>query len=151
LRGVANAADGAILAKCLYGLIEQHELAARLVEDLVSNIRTHETSKTLGRGYGLHAALNRYAPMLKNQKFEEEREWRIISRPTMASSFAFRKGRSSVIPYLKLPFDRAVIKRVVIGPTPDRKRSEHAIRTFLVRHEMNDVKIDHSAAPYRNW
>ena len=35
------------------------------------------------RGGSLVAYLNRYAPILKHKSFEEEREWRIISRPLM--------------------------------------------------------------------
>src|SRR5208337_2368431 len=35
--------------------------------------------------------LARLAPTLKNASFREEREWRLISRPTMVTQMQFRK------------------------------------------------------------
>lgn len=65
------------------------------------------------QGGNLVASLHRYAPILKDAAFSEEREWRIISRPIMCSNerFDYRPGPSMLIPYYRVPIsfpDRAL-------------------------------------------
>jgi hypothetical protein len=104
--------------------------------------------------------LNRYAPILKDESFKVEEEWRVISQPLRNTSegFCFREGQSLLIPYSKLqlsyenlPFS---LHEVVIGPTPDPERSRSSVMNLLIHKDVLtglefDVSI--SRVPYRDW
>jgi hypothetical protein len=69
--------------------------------------------------------------------------------------FDFREGMSLLIPYYKLPLGGEGlafrVHEVVVGPTPDGRRSQHSVRSFLTRHGLDDVPVQVSGVPYRNW
>jgi hypothetical protein len=150
------------LARCIYDPPEQRALIRSLVEEVFeqnvereSAVETEEGCVPLGGN--LCAYLNRYAPILKDRSFSEEREWRIISRPLMCSSelFDFREGRSLLIPYYRFPLaDKELtfrVHEVVVGPTPDEQRSKMSVKSFLVHRGLGDVPVEVSGVPYRNW
>ena len=150
------------LAPCIYDPADQRNLIRSLVEEVLDqNVERERTNKAekdhLPMGGNLGAYLHRYAPILKDQSFREEREWRVISRPLMCSSelLDFREGSSLLIPYYKSPLaDKNLpfrVHEVVVGPTPDRERSRNSVKSFLVRHDLEDVPVEVSRVPYRNW
>lgn len=150
------------LARCIYEPSEQRALIRALVEEVFDqNIEQKSAGKTeqvhLPRGGNLCAYLHRYAPILKDLSFREEREWRVISRPLFCSSelFDFREGSTLLIPYYKFPLagnDLAFrVHEVVVGPTLDCERSKRSVKSFLVRHDLADVPVEVSSVPYRNW
>jgi hypothetical protein len=153
---------GWYLAPCIYDPSDQRTLIRSLVEEVLEqNIERKRAAKTeeddLPPGGNLYAYLNRYAPILKDCSFREEREWRMISRPLMYRNkrFDFRQGSSLLIPYYKFPLaDEGLTFRlheVVVGPTPDERRSRMSVRGFLVHWGLKDVPIEISKVPYRNW
>jgi hypothetical protein len=101
--------------------------------------------------------LKRYAPILKHKSFEEEREWRIISRPLPCSleRFAYRAGTSMLIPYFRLALavtdDPLQIDEIVVGPTPHSRQSRDSVAGLLIRHGVEHPKVRKSATPFRNW
>lgn len=123
------------LTRCIYDRQRQRELIEDSVEEVLEgNLSgdygcTPEDDDELeivrARGGNLLADLNIYAPILKDESFREEREWRIVSLPLMSSSknLCFREGQSLLVPYSKFPLsynDLAFrLKEVVIGPTRD--------------------------------
>lgn len=149
-------------APCIYDPKKQSELISALVQEVIEQNVAREKSSAkeempLPPGGNLNAYLHRYAPILKDHSFREEKEWRLISRPLMCSSkaFEFRAGNSMLIPYYKLRLgaDPAAlkIKEVVVGPTPHPHQSAMSARSFLVRHSLRDVAVVPSAVPYRSW
>lgn len=149
-------------APCIYDPRKQSELISALVQEVIEQNVAREKSSAkeenpLPPGGNLNAYLHRYAPILKDHSFREEKEWRLISRPLMCSSkaFEFRAGNSMLIPYykLKLGADPAAlkIKEVVVGPTPHPHQSAMSARSFLVRHSLRDVAVVPSTVPYRSW
>lgn len=159
------------LAPCVYEPAKQVELIRLLVEEVLDEHlsgdygfsaaeKDEEGISLRGGGGSLLAYLNRYAPILKDASFSEEKEWRIISRPLINQlpDFSFREGQSLLIPYSKLqlsgpdmPFR---LKEVVIGPTPDPERSRSSVTNFLVHKEMLrgfEVDVSISSVPYRDW
>ncbi len=153
---------GWYLAPCIYDPSDQRTLIKALVEEILEqNIRMRaaktEEEEDLPPGGNLYACLNTYAPILKDCSFREEREWRMISRPLMYRNkrFDFRQGSSLLIPYYKFPLaDKGLTFRlheVVVGPTPDERRSKMSLRGFLVHCGLKDVPIEVSRVPYRNW
>lgn len=156
------------LARCVYDPQRQREIIQNLVEEVLEENLSgdyrftpedNELEIIRARGGNLLPDLNIYAPILKDESFNEEREWRIISRPLMSSSkdFCFREGRSLLIPYSKFPLsynDLAFrLKEVVIGPTRDQGRSKSSVTSFL-RHEgllkRMEVDVEISKVPFRD-
>jgi hypothetical protein len=89
----------------------------------------------LKTGGNLLTYLYRYAPILKDRSFEEEREWRIISRPIFAQRLDYREGRSLIIPYYQLPLwedgQKTEIHEIVVGPTRDVERSIKSVSRLV--------------------
>lgn len=150
------------LAACLYDRGRQQRLVHALIEEVLEeNIKRRRQPDAeqhfLPRGGNMRAYLNRYAPILKDPSFAEEREWRIISRPQMCtgSRFDFREGNSMLIPFYRFPLHHeggpVPLEEVVVGPTPDPERSAASVRNFLVSQGLEEVKVTCSAVPYRNW
>jgi hypothetical protein len=159
LAGLA-AAHRFFLARCLYDHREQVRLVRALIDEVLEeNIGcrkgTGDAEQCLPRGGNLPAYLNRYAPILKDRSFRDEREWRIISRPQMCrgSRFSFREGSSMMTPFYRFPIgddDMPVpFEEVVVGPTLDQSRSKASVRSFLVSRGLGDVRVRLSAVPYR--
>jgi DUF2971 family protein len=156
--------EGWYLARCIYDPVEQRSLIRSLVgEVLEQNIENRGTTTELLddsywlRGGSLAAYLHRYALILKDSSFQEEKEWRIISRPLMNSreAFDFREGSSLLVPYYKLLLhggDFAFrVHEVVVGPTPDGERSKRSVQSFLWRQGLKDTLVELSSVPYRTW
>lgn len=162
------------LAPCLYKSTEQIAVMEALVdkvfdenmerlhngETLISENREewlNAEKLILPRGGNLAAYLHRFAPILKDKSFSEEKEWRIISRPLMCTRerFSFRCGNSTLIPYYRVPIahpDQPLkLDEIVIGPTPHIEQSRGAVRSFLVSQGLEKVPVEPSAVPYRNW
>jgi hypothetical protein len=160
----ATKKEGWFLAPCIYDPSEQRTLIRALVEEALEQcIEKKNTDDLLmdrdywARGGSLGAYLHRYALMLKDPSFREEREWRIISKPLMSSRdlFSFREGSSLLIPYYKVFLARDGLEfrvhEVVVGPTPDGQRSRRSVRSFLRHHGLEKVPVEVSSVPYRNW
>ncbi len=122
------------IAPCIYDLATQHNLVRALVEEVLEEILSgppledeEEDSVLRTVGGNLLPYLNRYAPILKDESFKEEREWRIISRPMLCERLVYREGKSLIVPYYKLPLcednQKLELHEVVIGPTPDACRA----------------------------
>ena len=101
--------------------------------------------------------LSRLSPMLKNQGFIEEKEYRLISAPSalyVEGQVKFRSQRGLVVPYREFSLDDSDLwrqVRVVVGPTPHSEESEASIR-FLLRSNTgfgHNVKI--TKISYREW
>ena len=170
------------LAPCIYEVQEQaailHALVDEVFEQNVARVRDGELlystaeqqkfplpsgAKILSpRGGSLNAYLHRYAPILKDAAFKEEREWRVISRPQMCGGdrYAYRAGRSMITPYyrlaLSIPEKPMKIDEIVEGPTPHIEQSRHSVFSLLLRMDLHEhdpfgTQVKCSAIPYRNW
>ena len=174
------ALENLYLAPCLYRAEEKNALLTALVDEVfeenAARVRNGEqlwdAVKERGfkpdekiltpRGGNLGAYLHRYAPILKDASFSEEREWRIISRPLMCTGerYGFRQGRSMIIPYYRFPLsatDQQIkIDEIVIGPTPHIRQSQRSVFSLLVSMDLDDhdpffSKVNCSSIPYRSW
>lgn len=150
------------LIPCIYEPEEQIRLVEALVKEVFDqNLEWKKTNasklKGLPPGGNLNAYLHRYAPILKDYSFRDEREWRLMSRPLSCTSeaFSFREGTSMLIPFYKFPLldseGHFKLHEVVVGPTPHRKQSEMSARSFLVKNLQRDVAVEPSKVPYRSW
>jgi hypothetical protein len=151
------------LVPVLYRENDQRHLVRTLLEDvLAENVQKAAIPDPKGKsrrplGGNLVAYLNRYAPVLKHRSFEEEQEWRIISRPLPCGleRFDYRVGASMLIPYYRVPLSSTAqpfrIEEVIVGPTPNPQRSIHSVMSLLVKHELLETSVRISEVRYRNW
>jgi DUF2971 family protein len=155
------------LAPCIYDPASQRNLVRALVEEVLEehldgSLSEDEEEDSILKALGgnLRPDLNTYAPILKDESFKEEREWRIISSPIMARRLDYREGRSLIVPYYRLPLcednQDLELHEVVIGPTPDVERSKISLTSFMLSQKVAkrrtggfNVKI--SQVPYRDW
>jgi hypothetical protein len=147
------------LVRCIYDLGHQRRIISALVSEVYERIvKSIRNNKPHPRKSGdMSALLHRFAPILKDPAFEEEQEWRIISRPLMNSQkgFAFREGSSALVPYYGFPlsddkFDFQITE-IIVGPTPSAELSIASVGNFLVSQDLRDVPVRASKVPYRNW
>jgi Protein of unknown function (DUF2971) len=160
------------LAPCIYEPTEQRALVRAIVEEVLEECVEENISQNSrrdveedfileGSGANIVGYLNRYAPILKDQFFKEEREWRIISSPIFAQRLDYREGRSLIVPYYKLPLwdgddQRIQLDGVVVGPTRDANRSKSSVTSFLMSRYVSmqgigGVEVRISQVPYRDW
>ena len=123
------------LVPVIYDEGRQRLLVRTLLEDVLAehlklSAKEREQSQP---GGNLWTYLHRYAPILKHKSFQEECEWRIITKPLPCTDqrFGYRAGASMIIPYFRLPLGKRKslgIKEIVIGPTPTR--SSRVVRSM---------------------
>lgn len=85
---------------------------------------------------------------VKDDAFEEEREWRLIIVGPPAE-VRFRSGSLGIIPYTTVPFDLTAIEEVVIGPGPHMELREQGVARLLAAAGVAGVTITRSQAPFR--
>src|SRR6266481_218331 len=163
----ATEKQGWFIAPCIYDLATQHNLVRALVEEVLEEILSgppledeEEDSVLRTVGGNLLPYLNRYAPILKDESFKEEREWRIISRPMLCERLVYRDGKTLIVPYYKLPLcednQKLELHEVVIGPTPDADRSKSSLTSLIMSQEVvmpgtGGTNVTVSKVPYRDW
>jgi hypothetical protein len=122
--------------------------------------QTHPTALAVPSYHRILVKHGLIAPILKDQSFKEEREWRVISRPMFAKGLDYREGRSLVVPYYNLPLcedgQRLHLHEIVIGPTKDAERSKSSVTSLIVSRKVvmqgiAGVNIRISQVPYRDW
>jgi Protein of unknown function (DUF2971) len=143
------------LVPCVYDPLEQRALIDALIDDVLDENRGHPNRIPPTGNFQNY--LFRYAPILKHESFQEEREWWIISRPLNNTDelFDFRTGPSMVVPYYKIPLSTGTtpfhIQEIIVGPSPNADLSVDSIQSLLFRSNLDDVKVQASEVPYRNW
>jgi hypothetical protein len=156
------------LVRCIYDPGAQLDIVRVLVEEVLDE-NLSKSWVTGDRdadevfwntGGNLLPYLYRYAPMLKDQSFEEEREWRIISRPILAHSLDYREGRSLIVPYYRLPLwedgQKTQLHEVIVGPTRDGERSMRSVSRLIrgrdvIKERWIHTPVRVSQVPYRDW
>ncbi|HXC42362.1 MAG TPA: DUF2971 domain-containing protein [Candidatus Dormibacteraeota bacterium] len=167
------------LAQCIYDPKTQQDIVRALVEEILEEhlaknpvTEDKESDEVFWKtGGNLLNYLYQYAPILKDQSFAEEREWRIISLPIFAQHLDYREGRSLIIPYYRLPLweegQKTEISEIIVGPTRDVERSIKSVSRLikgrnvitgrhlkgldLIKDGWGFTPIKASQVPYRDW
>ena len=144
------------LAPCIYGADEKHAVLSALLDEVfeenaaqvsnngeqlwdVAELKhcTPDTKILRPQGGNLGAYLHRYAPILKDPAFAEEREWRRIPPAYMLRNRdGYRAGRSMITPHYRTPLSAQdnpmKIDEIVVGPTPHIQQSRRSVISLLV-------------------
>jgi hypothetical protein len=134
------------------------DLAAKFTSDIVNAVDKgrawDEKSKLLLADFFLEFI--RLAPMLKHQKFAEEKEWRIMAvlqADHISSAMKFRAAGSMVVPYIEVPLplegESLVINEIIVGPTTEGALSAASIEMLLKSRKVVCSAVKCSTIPYR--
>jgi hypothetical protein len=142
--------------------VEMQQLKAEHVYFIPARSPQRDLMNTLD---DLRRAIPEMATLLKHPSFEAEQEWRIIYKnpayaryPSSAlydANVEFREGRSTLIPYIKIPLatgeDRVRLTKVFVSPGPQQELARTACRAFLSRYSLISGDVENSDIPFRNW
>jgi hypothetical protein len=145
------------LEKCVYEKSEHEKMADGLIARILGKFPTlkNDQKPDILTLYANELVL--FAPLIKDEGFTEEQEWRLCLHPKSLKSVAFRPGKSFLIPYLEIKLDtvadwKNAIKRITIGPTPHLSLSSASVATFLKANNFNACGDPvWSVVPYRTW
>jgi hypothetical protein len=152
--------NGLRLFRCVYDQAAHERIASDLVTLLLASFRKAPPDGSQARR-ALIARFNAMflvvAPVIKDHRFVEEREWRLVSNPVPfddPNMIAVLKGnQASVKLTVKLTGDSEgmsnMIPRVTIGPTLDPHNVSDAIDVLSQRNGFHISDIAISGIPYR--
>ena len=156
------------LAPCVYDPEVQTQLVRELIDTKLqegfpmggweADPSKENTFIALPQDHEFAYKLTALAPILKNEAFAEEREWRLIS-PAISvhdSNFSFRSGLSMITPYFKLSLltegSLKVLNKIIVGPTPHTEQALESVKSiFASKRLLQNTEIKASSIPYRNW
>lgn len=148
------------LFRCVYEQSTHERIAADLVTMLLDSFRSARP-ETPEQRRGLierfNSAFLLVAPVIKDHRFAEEQEWRLISNPVAfdhPAMIAVLKGnQASVKLSVKLTEGANgmsnLVPRVTIGPTLDPHNVSDAIEVLSQRNGFHISDISISGIPYR--
>jgi len=96
----------------------------------------------------------RYAPLIKDKSFEEEKEWRLIISGIGASNEAYCFLNNNIVlkPYFKVSLPNKNIFRIArIGPTDKFELVRDSIPQFFSNENKILEDIVKSSIPFRVW
>lgn len=149
LKKIANA-ESFVLAPCVYSQDEHIALINEIIDDALPKYLAVENG-----GIHIIGRIIKYAPLIKNEKFKAEAEWRLTSGALSCShkSYKFRSSLSMLIPYYAFPIqidDELIVSELICGPTPHRDLAESAMKSLLLKLKTKaEVKL--TEVPFRNW
>lgn len=93
---------------------------------------------------------------IKDSYFQEESEWRIVSKyyeKYTDPEIKFREGRTTLVPFIEFPLaniheDGRLFEQVYIGPSPNFNLAYSAIASFLSNKKACNITIN-SQSPVR--
>jgi len=145
-----------VLWPCVYSPSVQLELVTYLIDSWCQEFSkkqlSHETMVNM-----IDNSVCQLAPIIKDESFSEEKEWRLVSSVVSSQlpSFAFREGEFSLIPYYNFSIvdEKGLhsLQSIVVGPSPHMELAQNSLATFLDAQKLRTVEIKGSKIPFRNW
>lgn len=145
-----------VLWPCVYNSSLQIELVTYLIDSWCREFCSENTEREKMMSV-INTSVCQLAPIIKDESFSEEKEWRLVSSVVSSKSpcFAFREGEFSLIPYYNFQIadenGRNSIKKIVVGPSPHMELARNSLSTFLAARKLAKVDIISSTIPFRNW
>jgi hypothetical protein len=142
------------MAPCIYKPTKQQELVNKLVEicrDRCNTKRPEDGSDKWSMDVILDFVF--LAAVLKNPAFEEESEWRFVTReiPDTHPQMGIRQGKTIPVPYFGFELVKEPDKldvEIVVGPSPESKLAVESVKALLTVFKCNGT-VRPSVVPYR--
>lgn len=159
--------NGFDLVRCLYDRKEQLNVLNGTLEEIISQFENDRSSiDTSGRPHNQKYLmyLHKFSEILlkafcqiKDSFFNEESEWRLISKYYEAYTvpeIKFREGKTTLVPYIELELfgihsDGRLFEQVYVGPSPNFSLAYAAIASFLSNKKACNITIS-SQSPLRD-
>jgi hypothetical protein len=164
--------QGFAFVKCIYDEKEQSGMIVKFLNTVIEAYCKNGVDPANTKRWEDFFSL---APQLKHPKFEDEQEWRLISKPTPIEDAEFRIGKSMLVPYLKIRLaeaqDKSIenkdikkplccISEIYIGPTTHPNLSNISLENLLSKEgiiksidcdsgTVQKCEIKKSEIPYR--
>jgi hypothetical protein len=147
--------DEWILAPCVYKKEEHKKLIALIIkETLGSNVRTaDDTQRMLNT---LMVRLRYIAPLIKNEAFADEQEWRLIRHSVKGESsvIQYRERNGALLPYVSFFLESEgtlifPVTELIIGPTHHKELSLEAANGFKEQSKLGIGDVKSSNIPYQ--
>ena len=150
-----------ILAKCIYEPEQKTIIIREVIQSYLNEYHQldpatrNEQVEQSGLFQRFCNSVNEIGMLLKDEGFEEEQEWRLISSALKSrDQLQWRAGSSGVIPYCCFSMQQdgeipSGLRKVIVGPSP-QQTDEPTMRLRLAfpRHA---VHVCLSRIPYRPW
>lgn len=150
--------SGCILVPVIYDPIAQESFAHEVISGLLDLFRTEPTD---GSSQALQAFVSHLvaAVCLKTPAYAPEKEWRLVGLRVYRGRdpVQVRPGRSTLIPYFRLPLPRddketePLFPEVYCGPTPQAALAAQAVLQYFSSLGLQKPKVAATAIPFRNW
>jgi len=161
-------ASGFSLGRCRYDSAEQSSAISDLVGSVLSFAERMGPSDAAHSSQSFHPSfarceesILRVAALIKDSRFKEEAEWRIVSRTVsdyVATKICYRVGPSMLIPFLQVRLVNAMgvipIDDVIVGPTPHPQAATDSIQRCVAQHlqrKHGSWTTQYCSIPYRSW
>jgi hypothetical protein len=131
-------------AKCIYDRSDQAKILQAFLAEALTKLQAGCPL------YEIQLSFLAIAPVLKDPKFSEEQEWRLISLPLVFDEVKYRCGKSMLIPYYEFELDPLSFKKIYIQQTPCQDLSKLSLRYLLWSENIDGCDIEISGIPYRS-
>jgi hypothetical protein len=156
-RSILPPQQGLALQPVLYSGWAQREILETLLKVFRKHLNKLDASGDPQKKRGLlNDACNAFAmtlPLVKNDAFREEKEWRLLKvthRSLQELRVSHRVSNGLVVPYMRLPLaDPLPIESIVVGPSAHQDLLAEGIKDLLHRVGASSVKVELSSTPYR--
>lgn len=156
------------LGRCRYEPAEQSAAIRGLVDNVIEYAGRSGPSDRAHPSQSFHPAfarceesILRVAALIKDHRFQEEAEWRIVSRTVsdyVTTKIMYRTGTSMLIPYLLVSLVNAdgviPIDDVIVGPTPHPEAATESMQRCVAQHlqrKHGPWTTQYCKIPYRAW
>jgi hypothetical protein len=163
-----SVASGFALGRCRYDEDDQLDALDGLIESVISLAARTGPSEldderpSFNPTFDLcEESILRVAALIKDSRFKEEAEWRIVSKivsDDLTTEVSYRVGSSMLIPYMTMELANAEgivpIDDVIVGPTPHPQAATASIQRLLAQHlqrKHSKWKTRYCDIPYRAW
>ena len=144
------------LYKCIYENKEQKELINQKIAELdIDKINDISEDDIWHFSIDTSVKMISYAPIIKNENFKVEEEWRFIIKEfdEADTNYKFRSS-SGILPYYELDITKNIGKLIdhfYIGPCTDKIKTKHGLKELLRKsgYKNPDSMIRISNIPYR--
>jgi hypothetical protein len=143
--------------KCIYDPDEQNNVINEFIEKQIKpefDNLTNDNLKDVTVKTVMH--IWNILPILKNEYFQEEQEWRLIcfKEDIPNDLINFRQGKTLLIPYYEFELanesEELPIDSIIIGPTPNNEESRTSLSLLLWKKiKSRKIEIVSSVIPYR--
>lgn len=140
----------AFLRRCIYSKAEKVAIVNKLIDELIQEKKSKSNDEVAAKAFW---HFQEAALIFKNEAFEEEQEWRMITFPLANNDqkWNFRAGNSTIVPYVKMEIDlKRCLDEVIVGPSENQALTKSSLFYLMFKHDIWRNNITLSKVPYRS-